>query len=346
MLESEILKVNLEDIGTSASEVEKVQFLYRGKVIALGPANKDGEVWFYAPRTHTATDRHNSVFATPNSLAPSPAMAAVPAFSTLSPEGSEVAIARHHRYEANMRYERAAVLPIGQRFVFWQLRSNDPDRNTGQFSLAVHDLLTTATVNVSVTVVGLNQNFDADPDHFADFSLEGVAAPRVVWEDNTIEQTSFTLSLPTLPTTSSLLFQHFIPNDTPLNGGVDYQNLDAVELSWTGKPRVDSEGFCRIELPEASDGQQRRISIGGFSSETTADDIILLNVTDPYNPVRVNDPPSLPDESGGTAFEFEVPSTTSTFHVQLLDAIATPTFVGVAETMPVFENDPHFDDAF
>lgn len=333
-LDGEILAIAPGDIGAAPERVDQTRLVYHGTPLPIGGAETGAGLWFYAPRNHTPTDQHDTVFASPDSTTPSQPIASRPAFQTLTPAATETSITRRRRYEVNRRYERACVLPLGERFVFWQLRSNDPSRTDGYYALPVHDRLTTTTVGLAVTAIGLNRNPDADPDHFADFSLEGVAASRLAWEDNTIEETSFTLSLASIPSSTALLFRHFVPNDTPLNGGVDFQNLEAVELSWTGLPRVDQAGVCRVALGAALDGLPRRVTIGGLDPGTTAGEIVLLDVTDCLAPVQIIGAVAFPDGDGGVALEFEAVAHAATFHLQYLAGVSAPGDVGPAESLP------------
>ena len=332
-LGGEVLRVPLASLGTDAARAAALQLLWLGEPIALGGVLDGTHAWFYAPREHTPFDTHNAIFSTPASSSPSPAMATRPAFNTLEPEGTEVAQARSRVFDYNLVYERDAVLPPGQRTVWWQSRSNNSTRLRTR-DLPVNDVLTSADIHVSAFILALNQILDVAPDHFADIGLQGLFLPRVSWNDRTTITVEGTITLPSLPNPASLTFTHSVPADSPLNGGADIQDMERVTLSWTGLPRLDPDGKGRLVLDEAPDGQPRRVTLGGLPAGTTAADVLLLDVTNPRAPVRLSSPVAFPDGSGTVALEWEAPATACSFHVQTVASVALPGSVTDFEAMP------------
>lgn len=328
-LAGEILRVPLDELGVDEAGAAGLRLVWSGNLIPLGGVVDGSDAWFHAPRRHTPTDTHNAVFATADADEPSPAMAARPAFESLAPQGVEAAIPRHRRYEYNLVYERDAILPPGERLVWWQLRSNATRIRERQ--LPVHDVLTEPTVALRANVLALNTTLNVDPDHYVDLALAGQPIPRASWKGRTARIVEGEVQVP-LPNGQNLLFRHEVPNNTPLGGGADIQNLESVELWWTGKPRVDGAGIGRIELGEAE--APRIATIGGFPAGTTAADVVLLDITDESTPVRVLDPMAFEDDSGTVAFEFEAPAAASSFIIQRIAALAAPDEIAEAERLP------------
>lgn len=326
-----LLALDLTQLGLPAGNPRGLRLVYHGDVISTGGLLADQRLWFYAPRTHTLTDRTDAVFATPDSIAPSPPMTQRNAFLSLTPQATEAAIERSRLYDYNLRYERAAVRPLGERFVFNRLSSNQQ----ATYSLPVHDLMTTNVVQLRVELLGYNESPAASPDHFADLTLQTIALSRVSWKGRRVLQFYATVFLPTLPNPASLSLVHRVPAGSPfVSGTTDIQNLDIVELRWTGYPRIGTDGRCLVELEEDPEGLPRRVSIGGFPPTLTDSDFLVLDITNPRHPVRILEPAIFPDASGGRAIEFEVSGEAGRYFAQTLSSIASPTVVCLAESLP------------
>lgn len=348
----EILKIDLSALGLPTTDTASLRLVHHGETLSIGGLLDSTSVWCYAPRVHTLTDRSDALFATTATLTASPSMAERAAFQTLSPAATEVILNRSRTYDQNLRYERAAVRPLGERFVFNRLRGGQ--NQTVPF--AVNDVLTTKGVQVDADLLGYNQTDGVAPDHYADLTLQGVAIPRVSWEGRSALTVHANVTLASLPNPASLSFRHAVPTGSPFLGGIDYQNLDTVTLRWTGKPRIASDGKGTISLPPAGDGLPRRVTLGGFPAGTLSDDILLLDVTDPAAPIRLTGAPVFPDGTGGVAIEFEAPSEACRFFAQRKSLIASPAVIVPAETPPdlptsgtalrgIFVRDPVFADA-
>ncbi len=324
----EILRLPLASLGITAGDVSSLRIVHHGDLLATGGV-VGSDLWIYAPRRHTLTDLSDSVFATPSAGSPSPAMTTRVPFPTLAAVGTEVAIARSRTYDLARRYERGSILPLGDRFVYWRVQSG---QTTETLNLAVGDVFTSTTVGFRFVLLGFNFA-PPNPDHFADLLIQGVLLPRQQWEDRSSHVYTGSMNLPSLPNPASLTIGHAVPVGSPFDGfNTDVQNLDVVELSWTGYPRVDSSGIGTIDLPAA--GAPRRITVGGFPAGTTPQDVILLDITNPALAIRVVDPPVFTDVSGTRAIEFEAPAAACHFKAQRIAvANATATIVA-AEQLP------------
>ncbi|MDX1973047.1 MAG: C25 family cysteine peptidase, partial [Candidatus Sumerlaeia bacterium] len=62
----------------------------------------------------------------------------------------------------------------------------------------------------------------------------------------------------------------------------------------------------------------------GFPSGTAANQVVILDITEPYSPILLQNPGLLPDASGGVAVEFEAPAGSSRFALQYLPTMASP----------------------
>jgi hypothetical protein len=308
--EGTIIAVEHAALPTTGS----LRLTHHGAVIPLGGTHGTRE-WFFAPRRKTLTDRTDSVFIEPGAAAPSPAMATRPAFTTLTPAGTEVALTRTRRIDGNLVYERSAVLPVGERFVFHRLNRGQSREHT----FAHRDRLTTTTVTATFHLLGYNQTPTITPDHYADLRVGSAGIPqRTSWQGRTPHSFSVTGSTGSL-LVPSIPFAHTIP---AVDGGpiADQQNLDIVELTWTGLPTLDSGGCITLELPAAP--APRRVTIGGFPSGAAAADIALLDITNPHAPVRIVGAPLFSATPTMRALEVEAPATTTTLFAAYLPSVA------------------------
>lgn len=294
-----------------------LRLTHHGTAIPLGGTHGTRE-WFFAPRRTTLTDRTDTVFIEPGAAVPSPPMAARAAFPTLAPQGSEVALSRTRRIDGNLAYERSAVLPVGERFVFHRLNRGQ----TREHTFTQNDRLTTTTLTATFHLIGYNQTPTSTPDHYADLRV-GNSGPfeRTSWQGRTPHEFSVTGSAGSLLVTS-IPFTHTIP---AVPGGpiADQQNLEIVDLGWTGYPTLSASGSITLELPEAP--APRRVSIGGFPSAAVAADIALLDITDPAAPVRIDGAPLFAVTPTMRALEVEAPATTTTLFAAYLPALASTT---------------------
>ena len=321
-----LMRVSPSDIGTTTTEIGFITLDHHGNGVRIGSTIGD-DFWFYAPRRVTRLDKTDSVFASVATLKPLEQLTR-DAFNTLSPQGTEVPLERTRRYDENHYYERL-LSTTNERFVY----SRSQSATTETLQLLLSDLLTSTAVTLSTEIYGYNQS-SVTPDHYADMTLGGVAAPRTSWKGRTLHLADFSLSLPAIPSPGTLTFEHAIPTGSPFNGGIDYQDLEAMELTWTGKPRADNGEWGTIDLPAAGNGQPRRVTMGGFPVGTVSGDVIVLDVTVTTSPIELVDVPVFPDGSGGVAVEFEAPPEAASFHIEHVDAITMPLLVTPAEVLP------------
>src|SRR5690606_6087468 len=108
--------------------------------------------------------------------------------------------------------------------------------------------------------------------------------------------------------------------------------LDLVEITYLAKPRLEGGEFGRLQLPLA--GAPRRVTMGGFPSGTEANDILILDVTAPDNPISVYDAITFADESGTVAVTFEASSAAATYHLEHLENLSSPHSLVDSESLP------------
>ncbi len=332
-LDGEILAFSLTDIGYNASDLSELRFVYSGAAIPFEQSNGNG-VYLYAPRTHTSYNPTDSVFAGLSPASPSPRIATREAFPTLAPLGAEVSIPRSVTVSDNSRYERDGIAAAGERFVAARTQAGQTLVDT----VTVHDRLTTTGLRLEARLQGLNQVLTLDPDHYADLSIDNVALPRDSWNDRTDHVTSGTLQLPAIPAPhATLTFRHFVPTDTPVVmppvSLTDIQNLESYTIEWQGKPRIDNDGVCRIDLADAG-GTPRLVTVGGFPGGTSANDVLVFDTTDPLGPVEVVNVSFFADEDGGVALEFEDAGNAARYHVQSVSSLQPPDAFVAAGTLP------------
>lgn len=331
-----LLAIPLEGLGIGEGDVDELEILHHGVRVPIGGVG-DGSLWVYAPRRETLTDRTDSLFANTSSATPSSAIPTRPAFSTLSPLGTEAPLERTQRFEENNRYDRFLDDPIGTRFLWHRVQSppTQSSPTTGTVELPITDIFTEAAVQLTVRINGFNSDFSYNPDHYADLVLEGVPTPRASWEGVAWFEQTYDLTLSSLPAGDGLTLDHAVPPDTPVAlNSIDIQLLDWVELTWIGYPRADADGVARVSLEEA--GAPRRITVGGFPPSAAEGDIVCLDVTNPQSPIRIEltSADLFTDGDGTTAVEFEAGPQAVNFHLQLLASAETPVETVPAETLP------------
>lgn len=344
-LDPEILKFDLSAIGSNAGQFGDLRLVYDGVEVPVLSGSGD-TVYFFAPRTHTAYDTHNAVFATIDAANPSPAFPTRPAFSSLTPLGVEQSIPRSKHVERNTRYERDSLNPAGQRLVHWQVSYTGTQFQT--YVATLNDKMTTTTMSMEMRLHGLNSILEADPDHYADvFVWSGDIAtsttlPRRIWEGRTEEVLSETFDLAAVPAPpSAISIRHSVASNSPVTlpipaglGLRDIQNLESFELRWTGKPRIGSaDGICRVEVA-ANGGTPTRVTVGGLPSTANANDVFVMDVTDPTAPVIVDSPSLFADESGGKAVEFEDAGNGAVYQVQRVSLVKSTATPVAAEELP------------
>lgn len=334
----EILKFDLTAIGGNASMHGDLRLVYDGTAIPTERTTGD-TVIFFAPRTHTAYDSHNAVFASFDAGGPSPAFATRDAFATLSPGGAEVARERSRLLERNQRYERDSLNPAGERLVHWRL--NSPGGNIAFYTVNLADKLTTTTMSMTARLHGLNTVNEIDPDHYADIRVQwgdtstSRTLPRQIWEGRTEHVVAETFDLGAIPALPSpITFRHEVVAGSPVSSSFsDLQNLESFELRWTGKPRLNTDGFCRVEVADNGD-TPTHVTVGGLPAAANANDVVVLDVTDPSAPVWIENFPLFADESGGKAVEFEDGGNGAVYHVQTIASIKTTASIVAAEALP------------
>ncbi len=328
---NEILRLPLDGLGLSHSELDQLELLHHGQQLPVG--GTDGSsLWFYGPRRNTLTDATDSVFATPDNGSPSPAMSERAAYETLSASlAGEISQARSRFYEENRYYERSTPLPIGERFVYHQVRfpAGGGYDSEATADLPFWDAATSSEIRVTASFVSITDVPGTTPDHEARLGINGESLPLFQWEGRTLYTSGpVTLQLSQPPGPPALSLSHEIPRLLP---GVfaDRQNLESLLVEWEGYPRLNAQGSCTLELPEAS--TPRLVTIGGFPPGATAEEIILLDITDPYAPVKLLGFERL---ASNTAIEFEAPAKSRIFHAQYLPAASSPATVAPSEELP------------
>jgi len=331
-----LIAVPLTQLGVGVGEASVLRLDYHGERIPV-VTSFAGNALIYAPRRDTLHDDNDSIFATADGSDPSLPVAMRPAFDTLTPDAGEVAQERSRTFRQITRYERASTLPVGDRFVMH--RAQRPGSaafpTTAVRQLPVYDHLTSEDVFVQIRVLGLNSDPANNPDHFADFTLDGVAIPRIEWNGRTQAQRLQTVTLTSLPNPPSLELTHFVPQAAASS---DIQNLRDVTLAWTGYPRIDSAGRGTVTVPANLDDEDnhepRLVTLGGFPAGTTASTLVVLDITEPLAPVRLTAPFTFSDVSGTVAVQFEAPGTPGTYFAQRIDFGESPIEVVDAETLP------------
>lgn len=330
-----LVRVPLASIGASAGTFSQIGALYHDGA-ALPIALDGDDLWFFAPWRWTMHSRTDSAFLSVGGSVASPAMPERPAFLTLSPEGTEVAQTRTRHYEEGNHYERFAFVPLGTKFFYHRIRfpatTSEPQSKT--YELPVNDNLTTLSMSVTAAIYSFNSTVGFDPDHYADLTVEGVALPRVSWTGKTTYLATHNFDLASTPGGPTVSFTHTVPSGTPPTAlGADIQLLDWIKLTWTGLPRVDADGRAKLELPEVA--APRRVTIGGLPLGTTADDVVLLDVTETTAPMRLMLTSSdLFVADGAIAVEFEAPAEARTYFLQLLSSAGAPDALVAAEAIP------------
>jgi hypothetical protein len=330
----QIIRVPLASLGLAdAAELAQAALTHHGALLASGGVSGT-DAWFYAPRRTTLYDIVDAVFVDRAATTPSPAMATRAALSSLTPQGVEIVIPRQRLYEENLRYEWTNSRIAGEGFNFYRVRNpaSGGEGPSKSIELAFFDRVPDLTLQVRLDLYGLNNFPSTSPDHKADISINGVALPQIGWDGIAMTSVTQTIALPSQPT-SSLTLSHIVP--TPTFAG-DLHGLDIVELTWTGKPRVDDLGRGDIALDADAGGQPRLVTLAGFVAGTTAADVVLLDITDPNNPIRVLNPSIFTDETGTVGIEFEAPATACRFRAERFAQSSAPDAVAASVEMPDF----------
>ncbi|MCC6547308.1 hypothetical protein IT570_09085 [Candidatus Sumerlaeota bacterium] len=310
--------------GIDGATTESLRLDHHGSAIAVG-GTLGPNAWAYAPRRNTLTDLSDSIFAGTDSSGAGPQIASRPAFVTLPAGGAEIAIPRAREFDVQADYQQSANLPPGTRFVYWRNITN----NSYSRDLILNDVVTQTQMDYQFKLIGYNQTSSANPDHTARMSIAGVSLPEQQWEGRTVYTFGGTMNLAAIPVTK-VLMTHNIPSAAY----ADLQFLDIVTLNYTAYPRINDKGIGTVALPAA--GTPRLCTIGGFPVGTTANDVIVLDVTDPLNPVRIESPSLFTDTSGTIAIEFEAPDTAASFFAERITSITsvTPTATEVLPALP------------
>ncbi len=343
-----LLRAELAAVGLPPAEHDLLDLVHGGARLPFVPLGDDA-FWFVAPYGYSPRDGTDTTFATTGGVLPRLAMEERPAFPTLAPTGVEVALPRSRTFAPNLVYERSAVLPVGERLVMWRLTAGQ----SRTFDLALDDVLTTTTVRVRAMLLGFNIGL-ADPDHYVDLALDDVPLARESWKGRTVHLVDQVIDLDGIPGDGVVTLEHAIDGASPFDGGasVDIQNLESVTIDYTAYPRVDETGFVRIDVGPA--GESRRVTVGGLPLGTAAEEVLVVEATDPANPVRISDVEVFPDSSGGGAVGFEVPAAGGVYLVQLVASLPVVDEVAPAETLPslpagrldaVFVAPPDFHEA-
>src|SRR5262249_29587258 len=161
---------------------------------------------------------------------------------------------------------------------------SSPGSNSNNYTVNLADKLTTTTMSIKARLHGLNHIPEIDPDHYADVRVQwgdsstSTTLTRQIWEGRTedvLEETFDLGAIPGLP--SPITVRHEVVIDSPVvtSGQRDIQDFESYQLTWTGKPRLNSEGFCRVEIADNA-GVATHVTVGGFPVSATAADVIVL----------------------------------------------------------------------
>ncbi|MGF1572121.1 MAG: C25 family cysteine peptidase [Sumerlaeia bacterium] len=345
-----IRQVSLEDLPNTATP----QLLWHGATLSFG-GELAGNRWFYAPYNASVSAEHDAIFVNPISASPSPMMTSRPAFSTLSPESSEVAIPRSVLHEPALTYERAAPLPLGTRTVIYRIAQGQ----TKQTTVSLVDAVTTAPIEITIGVAGLN-TVGNDPEHIAYFSIEDEAETgQAAWGGRTTATATLRLNEAPLPDNSgappamftnqagekkntaktpfppaplNLVINHSVPIST-ISSFVDLQLLDYIYVEYQGFPRVQG-GTAHLSLNELTSPVPRLVTIGGFPLGTTPEQVLLLDVTTPTAPVQILGAQAFSDSTGGVALEFEAGPGAAQFVAQLVTTLPPPVAMQPTPQLP------------
>lgn len=333
---NELIRVPLASIGMTPGDVASWTFLHHGTAIpAVGVIGSD--LCLYAPwqdDTYSATD---SVFTGSSALmgsGPSPTLATRAAFSTLSPAGIESVFTRTRSYEEDRAYVRVLPGPLRRRFTITYNRgpAGGGRPSTDSIELKTSDVLTSTSVLLGVELYGVNQ-LTLTPDHYCDLTLEGVAVPRFSWDGQVQYNTQLPVTLSSLSHGGAFTLVHTAPSDTAaaLNGA-DLQALNRVSLTTTGYPRADEGLHTELSVPGTASAT--RLTVGGFPAGATASDVIVLDVTDPWAPIRLTSVPTFACGDGTVGVEWEVPPAGGVFWAQLVSDIPAPEAVAATQVLP------------
>lgn len=307
-----------------------IRLTHQGRLLSWDP---ESSMVYLPERTNIQTDQHDVVFVGQNPAQPSPTMATRDAFTTLTPQGVEVALERSRYFRRPKTYQRSTPLPIGERIVEFRVQRNETRTEHYPF----RDRLTSPTVTIEVTSVGLNTLPAFDPDHYAAFSLGGIPAPEyATWKGRTVNTFSFSadLELTEYPggPNQRVQFIHHVP---PIPGGpnADVQVHKSVTLSWLGYPRIGQQRDIRLEVPPIGTGP-RRLTVGGFPTGTQPSDVILVDVTNDANPVIIANPVPFTDASGTVAFEWENSGGGAVYHIALRSHMMLPITPMPTDSLP------------
>jgi len=309
---------------------------YRGESLSVLEIQDDHFV-VYTPYRETNFSWSDSIFFEAGSIVPSSTIATREAFTTLSPVDEEVPIQRSMTYEPQERYERLMTTSPGNRFVAHRV-SFPPSSSAPQndfVSVPFHDNLASPTIEMTFQLWGYLDWLGTNPDHHADLTVEGQMLPRVEWEGRSLIQPQASIELDETDLSDNTIeIEHSVASDSPtiLDGGLDLQFFDSVQLEWFGYPQI-SNGSLRLEIPFSEDNQSREITIGGFTADTDADDVYILEVNESSDPILITNPAVI-TANNSRAFGFEVGPNPTNIFITLKSRIEEVDLVTETELLP------------
>jgi len=309
---------------------EQLEFIYHGESIPFMVDDSFSSAVVYAPFTDIKTNETDSIFLN-ESTSNQNMFTTRTAFNSLSPSNVEVSQTITKDFNIDQRYERGSIQPNGERFVLWRISAGQ----TNSIDLEIEDQLTTPEIELTATLLGFTES-SQNPDHFADLFLDGAPLARTSWEGRSTHVYSEQVSLPTLPTDGVVSLEHRIDSQSPgfgSGGGLDFQNLDTVSLKYEAYPKISTQGFRQLQLPDHS-GAPRLVTIGGFPWGTEESDVILLDVTDSTAPVLVEGFSIFESTTNTLTIEFEDCGNEAVYHAQLKASISEFDSVTEIETLP------------
>lgn len=324
--------INLGELDEAAAA--NLQVSWHGSVLPiLVEAGKP--VLVFAPFTENISSDKDVLFVDPEAVSPSPSMQTRSAFQTLAPANNEVAIDRKVRIEPALTYERSTPLPVGTRTVAYRISQGQSVDTV----IPLTDAVLQAPIKLTVGLVGLT-TVGNDPEHIASLSVVGESeVGQASWGGRTEGQGVFTISPSTDPAPPvldpaprTLTLRHSVPISS-IPSFVDTQVLDWVQVEYLGYPKA-VEGIARVSLEAATDSQPRRITVGGFPEATGSEDVLVMEITNPAEPIRLIDPTLFSLTTGETAVEFEAPASASEFYAQLISTLPGPAELEATTLLP------------
>jgi len=317
-----LVKAHQTDLLSGAMNDQR--FVHHGTTLKTIPLSAD-EVAVFIPRRNTLFDTKDAFFVSED-INPSAEIKSREAFINLSPSQTEVSQTRVIRLEEDHRLElyRDDKDP-GNRF-FWE-RNQNPGAGSYspcfQHSEPIFDQLTEAEIKFRTELWGATTT-----QHTREVTINGDYQGDITWLGKGSTSQEFTIAVTTDTTTLDL--DLCIPVDP--SGFLDRQATDWIEYEWTGYPKINDQGYTFIE--RESTGNEI-VTVGGFDLSTSTSDILILDVTNEYDPELIQNPVAFVDSNNELTFEFESLNGETKFLVQRIADITVPDQIEETKSLPV-----------